>query len=372
MSDFPKERLQPDQPPFSNVGMDYFGPFQLKRGRSTVKRYGVTFTCMVLRAVHLEMAFSLDTDSCINAIRRFIARRGKPNLIRSDNGTNLAGAEKELREAIQAWNSDKIHNQLLQKGIQCESNPPSASHFGGFWERLIRSQEDVLYTMMEWYRQETKLSDNEIPDVSYVIDVWIQEEEKKEVQEDSSSKPFQRKKKKPLAERIAEREAAKVAKEEEEKKQNTPLTAEEELTEKLRREKIQKEADLKLAKEAFGIEVTGIDAMYPETEEEYNKFEEALKTKISFFEKSKYYVPFLEKLFTNLAVSLESEDVKRIGATLNTVFHEKQRQQKEQEKNSKKKGKKKIVIKAERDNDFGDLAAASTGEYNDYYDEDFI
>lgn len=110
--------------------------------------------------------------------------------------------------------------------------------------------------------------------------------------------------------------------------------------------------------------------MYPETEEEYNRFEEALKTKISFFEKSKNYVPFLEKLFTDLVVSLEGEDVKRLGATLNTVFHEKQRQQKEQDK--KKKNKKKIVIKAERDNDFGDLAAASTGGYDDFFDDDFI
>ncbi|XP_062611301.1 eukaryotic translation initiation factor 3 subunit J-A-like [Saccostrea cucullata] len=197
-----------------------------------------------------------------------------------------------------------------------------------------------------------------------------EDEEKKEENADSDSKPFQRKKKKPLAERIAEKQAAKAASEEEEKKQSTPLTAEEELAEKLRREKIQKEADLKLAKEAFGVEITGIDTMYPETEEEYNKFEDALKTKISFFEKSKYYVPFLEKLFTDLVVSLECDDVKKLGATLNTVFHEKQRQQKEQDK--KKKNKKKIVIKAERDNDFGDLAAASTGEYNDFYDDDFI
>ena len=149
MSDLPKERLQPDNPPFSSVGMDYFGPFELKRGRSTVKRYGVIFTCMVTRAVHLEMAFSLDTDSCISAIRRFIARRGKPNVIRSDNGTNLTGAEKELREAIQAWNSHKIHDHLLQKGIQWEFNPPAASHFGGFWERLIRSVRKILYSIMQ-------------------------------------------------------------------------------------------------------------------------------------------------------------------------------------------------------------------------------
>lgn len=94
MADLPKERLRADLPPFSNVGVDYFGPFETKRGRSQVKRYGVIFTCMTSRAVHLEMAHSLNTDSCIDALRRFIARRGQVLHIRSDNGTNLVGAKR--------------------------------------------------------------------------------------------------------------------------------------------------------------------------------------------------------------------------------------------------------------------------------------
>ncbi len=69
MADLPKERLQADFPPFSYVGVDYFGPFETKRGRSQVKRYGVVFTCMTSRAIHLEMANSLNTDSCIDALR---------------------------------------------------------------------------------------------------------------------------------------------------------------------------------------------------------------------------------------------------------------------------------------------------------------
>ena len=148
LADLPKERLIADKPPFSHVGMDYFGPYELKRGRSMVKRYGVIFTCLITRAVHLEVAASLDTDSCINAIRRFIARRGKPDLIRSDNGTNLVGAEREMREAIGQWNAERIHNDMLQKGVQWEFNPPAASHFGGGWERLIRSVRKVLYSVM--------------------------------------------------------------------------------------------------------------------------------------------------------------------------------------------------------------------------------
>jgi hypothetical protein len=84
MANLPAERLKSDDPPFSRIWMDFFGPFEVKQGRSVVKRYSVIFTCMATRAVHLEMAFSLDTDSCINAVRRFIARRESPCFIRTD------------------------------------------------------------------------------------------------------------------------------------------------------------------------------------------------------------------------------------------------------------------------------------------------
>ncbi|XP_078329601.1 uncharacterized protein LOC144624109 [Crassostrea virginica] len=158
MANLPPERLETDDPPFTRVGMDYFGPFELKRGRSVVKRYGVIFTCLNTRAVHLEVSYSLDTDSCIDAVRRFIARRGKPKFIRSDNGTNLVGAERELREAINKWNVSHIQTHLLQSGIDWTFNPPAASHFGGVWERLIRSVRKVLFSVLH---EQTIHLDNE-------------------------------------------------------------------------------------------------------------------------------------------------------------------------------------------------------------------
>ena len=72
MADLPTERLTPDLPPFSNVGVDYFGPFLVKSRRSRVKRYGCIFTCMACRAVHIEVAHTLDTDSFLCAVSRFI------------------------------------------------------------------------------------------------------------------------------------------------------------------------------------------------------------------------------------------------------------------------------------------------------------
>ena len=78
MSDLPIERLGYKQPPFSNTGVDYFGPFQVPIRRSTEKRWGFLFTCLTTRAVHIELVPSLDTSSCVMGVKRFIARRGTP------------------------------------------------------------------------------------------------------------------------------------------------------------------------------------------------------------------------------------------------------------------------------------------------------
>ena len=101
MADFPEDRVHSEKPPFSYVGVDCFGPFMVKQGRSHVKRYGCIFTCLVVRAVHIEILHSLDTDSFLNALQRFMARIGQPEVIRSDNGTNFVGGNRELREGVQ-------------------------------------------------------------------------------------------------------------------------------------------------------------------------------------------------------------------------------------------------------------------------------
>ena len=99
MADLPKERLIPFEPPFTYTGVDFFGPFHVKRGRSAEKVYGCLFTCFTSRAVHIEDVSSLETDSFIQALRRFISNRGYPKEIWSDNATNFAGAEKEIRQS---------------------------------------------------------------------------------------------------------------------------------------------------------------------------------------------------------------------------------------------------------------------------------
>ena len=116
MASLPKDRLQVAAP-FSKVGVDYFGPIMVKHFRKHEKRYGCLFTCLVTRAVHLEVAKSLETDSFINALRRFIARRGPPSDIYSDNGTNFVGADRELKHSLEEWNQSQILDYLSQKDV---------------------------------------------------------------------------------------------------------------------------------------------------------------------------------------------------------------------------------------------------------------
>ena len=76
MADLPRERLQERVFPFTNTGVDYFGPLEVKFMRKTMKRWSCLFTCLTTRAVHIEVVPSLETETCLTAITRFIARRG--------------------------------------------------------------------------------------------------------------------------------------------------------------------------------------------------------------------------------------------------------------------------------------------------------
>ena len=144
MAPLTQEQTTPDKPPFTFVGVDYFGPLIVKLGRSSVKRYGCLFSCLTTRAVHIEVAHSLTTDSFISAYQRFTSRRGYPEKMFSDNGTNLVSGDKELRRSIEEWNQSKIGRYLLQHNVEWKFNPPYASNMGGAWERMIRSTRTIL------------------------------------------------------------------------------------------------------------------------------------------------------------------------------------------------------------------------------------
>jgi hypothetical protein len=101
MGDLPSARVQPYRP-FLTTGVDYAGPILLRLGTTRSKiitqGYIAIFVCFVTKAVHIEVVTSLTTEAFLAALRRFIARRGKPKTIFSDNGTNFQGASNQLHE----------------------------------------------------------------------------------------------------------------------------------------------------------------------------------------------------------------------------------------------------------------------------------
>lgn len=143
MADLPPSRVNPS-PPFSYCGMDCFGPFHTRQGRKDQKRYGLIFTCLSSRAVHIELLEDLTTDAFINALRCFVAIRGTVRQIKSDQGTNFVGAKNELTKALQEVDKDRLTNFLAEKHCDFSMNVPGASHMGGVWERQIRTVRSVL------------------------------------------------------------------------------------------------------------------------------------------------------------------------------------------------------------------------------------
>ncbi|XP_075150541.1 uncharacterized protein LOC142224646 [Haematobia irritans] len=98
MGQLPLDRFTPFVRPFTYTGLDYFGPVTVAIGRRQEKRWVALFTCLTVRAVHLEVAHDLSTDACILAIRNFISRRGTPVRMRSDNGKNFVGLNGDAKQ----------------------------------------------------------------------------------------------------------------------------------------------------------------------------------------------------------------------------------------------------------------------------------
>lgn len=141
MAPLPYSRTNVVKRPFTYCGVDYFGPLEVTVGRRVEKRWGVLFTCLMVRAIHIEVAHTFSTDSFIMALRCFIARRGCPLEIYSDNGTNLKGTDNEISRLIQNNLCHEYVSQFAQ--IKWYFNPPHAPHMGGAWERLIRCVKTV-------------------------------------------------------------------------------------------------------------------------------------------------------------------------------------------------------------------------------------
>lgn len=151
MGELPEPRLVPTKP-FFNSGVDYAGPFNIKssslRNAKILKAYLCIFVCFVTKAVHLEVVSDLTTASFLNALKRFIARRGKCQNIFSDCGTNFVGANQAMNAFFKFLNerefSNKVTKYLAQDGIKWNFIPPRSPHFGGLWESHVKIAKTQL------------------------------------------------------------------------------------------------------------------------------------------------------------------------------------------------------------------------------------
>ena len=148
MADLPVSRIERSERPFTKVGVDVFGPFLVKRGRHELKRYGCIFVCFNIRAIHIELLNDLESDTFIKSLRRFIARRGTPVSIFSDNATNFRGGQTDLSKSMNLIDAKLARDYCIRRQIDWKFNIPGASHMGGVYERMIRTVRKVITGML--------------------------------------------------------------------------------------------------------------------------------------------------------------------------------------------------------------------------------
>lgn len=159
MAELPEVRLRPS-PPFQHVGVDMAGPYSIRpleklnnttrarRALPTMKGWVAVFVCLVTRSVHLEAVEGMSSEDFLVAYTKFTSRRGTPEKIYSDNGTNFAGAEPMLIQAIKSWESDKIQRHVRLEGTEWHFITPSAPHEGGIWEAAVKQMKHHLKRVM--------------------------------------------------------------------------------------------------------------------------------------------------------------------------------------------------------------------------------
>ena len=144
MGQLPPARMSFDTRPFTHVGVDCFGPYEVKYGRGKIKRWGIIFTCLTFRAVHLEILNDMTKEECLSSIRRLQARRGRSLHFYSDRGTNFVGADNVLLKD-RAEMKIALGEGIAQKfGIAWHFQPAYSPWFGGAWERLIQAIKKTL------------------------------------------------------------------------------------------------------------------------------------------------------------------------------------------------------------------------------------
>ena len=151
--------------PFQVLGVDYAGPIPYKISKKKEgKAYILLFACSLTRAIHLELLSDQSTEEFIKSLKRFIARRGRPQKVYSDNGKSFIAAAKWLRSIM---NDEKMQDYLAHQQITWQFNLSRAPWWGGQYERLVGLVKRALYksvggARLTWSEFEEVLLDVEV------------------------------------------------------------------------------------------------------------------------------------------------------------------------------------------------------------------
>ena len=126
-------------PPFAFTGLDYAGPLYLRGTEDKV--WICLFTCCATRALHLDLVVDMTTEAFIRCFKRFVARRGIPQVIISDNSKTFKAADKVIAEIL---NRPEIEEFFAGVRVKWNFNLEKAPWWGGFFERLVKSTKRCL------------------------------------------------------------------------------------------------------------------------------------------------------------------------------------------------------------------------------------
>lgn len=164
--DLPEERVK-SMRPFGNCGVDYFGPLKVKTPNGSEKVWVALYTCLTIRAIHLELADSYSAESFLRTFRRFVARRGVPDIMMSDHGTNFElGSKLILDKWKDIIQSEEVQTQTAQQGITWRFTTPRAPWTGGSWEVMVKITKNSLKrtvgrSLLSWDELSTLLTEIE-------------------------------------------------------------------------------------------------------------------------------------------------------------------------------------------------------------------
>ena len=121
--------------PYQTIGVDFPGPIKYRLTPKTEgKAYLVLNACSLTRGVYLDLLPSLETDKFLTSLKGFIARRGRPQVIYSDNGSTFKAAADWISKVRK---EGKFHHYLAKYDIAWRFNLSRAPWWGGQFERLI-------------------------------------------------------------------------------------------------------------------------------------------------------------------------------------------------------------------------------------------